>query len=198
MAVVVPVVEELVEAVTCLLSFSHEQKVMSYFFIRGMLEGVNRKMGNLLYVRVVDNEIVEIHDKKTKHLVVLKVIATHLVKGKLGLEDIVAEIQDDEAMVDELDHAEPCLWQALDVLLSELVGLDVHDQLVDVPAVKRYDILLNELFLRIVEFAVSALLPPLLVLLLLTRPNHIVFNLLRKQSRELLVEDLADDAMCNN
>lgn len=75
------------------------------------------------------------------------VVPAHLVEGVLRLQDVVAEIQDDEPLTHHLDYI-GCFQgetHAVDVLFGVSEGLRVEDESLEVLAVEGDDVLVDKI-----------------------------------------------------
>lgn len=184
--VIVPVVEELVEPVAGLLGLSDKEEMVADLLLAGLLDALEGKLGEFLDVGVVNGQVAEVHEEEVDHLAVLQVVPAHLVEGELRLQNVVAEVQDHEALIDHLDKPSLSLHPpAAHVPLSVAVGVDVEDELLEVLAVEADYVLVYELPLK-------ALTPPFPLLPL---GEDIVVDLLSNHLHELGVERFLDDGV---
>jgi hypothetical protein len=87
--------------------------MVSNLFACCLLEIFHRKFAQFLDVWVVDDEIIEVHNKKVDNFIVFEIVPTHLIESELSLEDIVAEIKDNEALIDYFNDVVAFLiWEA--------------------------------------------------------------------------------------
>lgn len=186
LGVVVAVVEELVEPVAGLLGLGDKEEMVANLLLAGLPDGPEGEFGELLDVGVVDGQVAEVHEEEVDHLAVLQVVTAHLVEGELRLQDVVAEVQNHEALIHHLDVSARSLQPpAAHLPLGVAVGLDVEDELLEVLAVEADYVLAYELPLQALA-APSALLP---------RGEHVVVDLLSNHLHELGVEGFLDDRM---
>ena len=69
-----------------------------------------------------------------------QVVSAHLVEGLLGEEDVVDQVDDDEAVADGLDDVADGGLRLAGTFPGEQVGLHVHDHLLQVEAVETDDV----------------------------------------------------------
>jgi hypothetical protein len=89
LAIVITIIEELVETITSLLGLRYKKKIMTNLLTVGFFDVLDGNFGELLDEGVVDDEIVEVHNEQIEDLVIFEVVAAHLVEGKLRLQDVV-------------------------------------------------------------------------------------------------------------
>ena len=89
-----------------------------------------------------------------------KVVSTHLVESVLRSQDVVHKVEDDEAVVDDVDDVDLLLLFAADggILPGELVGFEVDDHFFQVEAVDRNNVCLQVVFLAAFHLVFYAVL----------------------------------------
>lgn len=179
--VVVAVVEELIEPIAGLLRLGHEQEVMPDLLLGGRPDVPERESRELLDVGVVDCQVRQVHQEEVDDLLVLDVVTAHLVEGELRLQDVVAEVEDHEALAHHPDDVGALRGQAdtVDVPLGVPEGVDVEDEPLEVLAVEGDDVLVDELPLHRVQ---ATRLP-----LLLLAGEDVILHLLSYHLHELTV-----------
>lgn len=132
----------------------------------------------------------------------LNIVSPHLIEGKLGLQNVVYEVEDDEAVVDELDEVR-VLWSwASYIFLCVPISLYVDHELLKILGIERYDMSLNEFLLGILQLHLYLLIvlgPSTHLFFLRCKALHnILVHLLRNNIHELLIVGLFNDAVGEN
>lgn len=71
---------------------------MTDFLLGGGVEVPEGESGEFLDIGVVDGQVAEVHQEEIDHFLVVDVVPAHLVEGVLRLQDVVAQVQDHEAL----------------------------------------------------------------------------------------------------